>query len=280
MSSNEAVHGAVMVAELSTIELESAVISQNSASIIGQLRLYRETKLTATESSFLRNRATLGTITLSFGCEAVIEECLFYRNFVQTNGSGLYIESSSADVINSIFDQNSASYGAAIYATDLSIVTFHNSICRLNSAVGGCFHGEVRSAFDITNTSMEDNKSIRDGSVVFLGTHSFANITDSILKANSATQNGGIASVENSDLHIYNTKLNRNTAGERGGNIFCKDGSRLLVNNVTFSDGTAKFGGSVLLEESQGNFTDVIFKNNTLSSLEALLIWRKAKLCS
>lgn len=209
-----------------------------------------------------------------------------------SNNGGSILNNGNLDVINTTFNKNTASFGAAIYSTaNVSIynssfidnniynvggaiysargnLTVYDSYFTLNRAVSGA---AIYSAFGnlyVNNTSFIENsaESFFGGAIYSTG---FATTENCEFNYNFAVKDGG-AITNTNNFTIINCSFIENFAGENGGAIENVpwtevENGNLTIINSTFCGNGARKGGVIINYgkiESVGEMATVTARNS------------------
>ena len=159
-------------------------------------------KLNINNSKFYQNSAGKGVVNNQNDALLVIDNSEFYNNDMTSfsNSYGIvYTTSANATISNTVFRNNAAKYGGAIYATKSSdatmgIVNIINSTFESNSAntgQGGALFvsgGEciVKESMFINNKANPGKFTGGQGGAIYTSLNGKVNVTDSIFKNNQA----------------------------------------------------------------------------------------------
>ncbi len=186
--------------------------------------------------------------------ELFVDACIFRDNVGAFNGAAIYSDG-RVTVSNSLFENNVASNGGAIYTTGGSGVTEQGDITVINSQfVGNSAEnqgGAIRSRWNriiISNSTFIDNVVTSGGQPQggALAASSWITVTDSYFEGNSAEYAGGaIANGGNWNLDV--------------------DPAILTIGGSAFIANEADFGGAVVFE-GVGNLARSTFSGNTALS--------------
>ena len=137
--------------------------------------------------------------------------------------------------------------GGGIFTNEA--LTLSNSIVTGNTAIGGVADGggiyvnSIGSA-NITNTTISNNTATDDGGGVFgFGTTNITNSTINNNVASAATGDGGGVYIVG-DTNITNSTISGNIANSEGGGVYVKAGSRpdATITNTTITNNQAPVG--------------------------------------
>ncbi len=179
--------------------------------------------LTITQSEFANNRGANGGAVYPRFSQAVTH--ITYSNFHDnettstTDGWGgaiLLWDGAPVTIEHSVFNNNKARSGGAIYVFRNSTLAFSSSTAAYNQA-----------------TAMNGGA---------IENHGTTNITDSTIQYNSASNVGG-GVMSDSGFTLTKSTLDHNTASAGGG--LYNWGAGPTITNVTFSGNSAQFGGAI-----------------------------------
>ncbi|WP_400230917.1 Ig-like domain repeat protein [Methanobrevibacter smithii] len=182
---------------ISNSNFYSNKVTGNSGTIITN-----KNKLNINNSKFYQNSAGRGVVNNQNDAVLVIDNSEFYNNDMTSfsNSYGIvYTTSSNATISNTVFRNNAAKWGGAIYATKSSgatigIVNIINSTFESNSAntgQGGALFvsgGEciVKESMFINNKANPGKFSGGQGGAIYTSLNGNVSVTDSVFKNNQA----------------------------------------------------------------------------------------------
>ena len=182
---------------ISNSNFYSNKVTGNSGTIITN-----KNKLNINNSKFYQNSASRGVVNNQNDAVLVIDNSEFYNNDMTSfsNSYGIvYTTSSNATISNTVFRNNAAKWGGAIYATKSSgatigIVNIINSTFESNSAntgQGGALFvsgGEciVKESMFINNKANPGKFSGGQGGAIYTSLNGNVSVTDSVFKNNQA----------------------------------------------------------------------------------------------
>jgi predicted outer membrane repeat protein len=180
-----------------------------------------------------------------------VENCNFSNNLSSGRGGAVYYWGEELSVNSSSFINNSTTSdsGGAIYTTSLLVA---NSIFENNNANdgGALYLGSNYSVSNITNVHFEKNIAWQDGGAISWRTSETGTISDSTFLENSAGRNGGAIGTTNS-LHtsITNNMFKGNISAVSGGAIYLKGTPYLYIQSNIFLNNAST-------EKNQGIYID------------------------
>ncbi len=193
-----------------------------------------------------------------------ISNCVFKNNHA-SNGGAVYITNTSLTIDSCLFENNSASaYGGALYTGNheqeeevniLNSVFFNNS-----SSFGGAISVKYASNLDvnIVNTKLQKNNVYMRGGAIYAGRFNTLNLDHVLLAENYLTwihgKGGGMYIEDGIEVRISNSTITVNTASKEGGGIYVASPNVYLSNSViTNNSGSASYkdiyvGGAIISE--------------------------------
>ena len=151
-------------------------------------------------------------------------------------GSAIYAFGSSVTILDSIFEDNCAEIGGAIFGEFHSIFiiingTFLNNYVASSDCNGGVMYMESECSADIINCYFRNNSArgrYADGGV-FAVTESTLRVNRSVFELNEAFTSGGV---------VYTIKLR-----------YAKVDSQIIISNSNFTENYASFGGAIYTQK-------------------------------
>ncbi len=171
-----------------------------------------------------------------------------------TNGGGIYCNSSNLEILNCVFQGNTAEqFGGAIYIYYSSEFIVENCkfVCNASSS-GGAIRSELGDP-DFRNCSFIENISGGSGGAVLSssGTPSFINCR---FDFNSSDMGGGIYTFAYCDLMLTNCTFTGNSATYYGGGVYNKTHiDKQLIMGCMFKDNYAGYLGGGLYNTHNSN---------------------------
>ena len=206
-------------------------------------------------------------------------------------GGGMFVHTSTAQLTNLIFSNNSATEGGAIYSEDNSDLTLDHVTFDGNAAstIGGGMRNynsspiltnvtfsknsagtigggmsNVLGAPQLTNASFSENTSANGGAL--FNASSNAVLTDVTLTGNTADSSAGAIYNYTSNATLTNVTFTNNSAGSGGGGMLNYASDPTLVNVTFTSNTTGVAGGGIYNYLSDPALTEVTFTSNSSSS--------------
>ena len=252
------------------ITINNSIIADNSTSGLGAgLYNYYDSTMNVNNTTISNNSANNGGGIFSNGMTNLTDVNVT-NNTALYNGGGIGNGSRAAlTVTTSTISQNLAgiSGGGISESGDFGgRLTINNSTISNNTAAqGGGGIRSYRAPVEIRGSIISGNSApgSRGGGIYSESVNSKLNLTDSIIRDNSAIDGGGVVS-DGSITSIINTTINNNSAtGGNGGGIYTYGpGSSVKVTNSTISINTAKVGGGIF----NSNYNTFNITYSTISS--------------
>ena len=221
-------------------------------------------------SEFIENESgTAGAVALYSSTYS--SECDVFEGNINR---AIYLDSSSAEIVDSDFFNNSTTgNGGAINVNDSnSSLVVNNSIFDQNTA-GGNGGAIMISSGEVTISGSEFTSNVSQsdtyGGGAIYGTGSTISISNTLFDANSATNGGAIAIYSNSSLTVSGITAYSNSASFNGGFIYIRNSSMNTANNASNSiigaenkGNTAQYGGAISVSVSSSNWSSTTQLNN------------------
>ncbi|MDR1529407.1 MAG: hypothetical protein LBS40_03260 [Burkholderiales bacterium] len=182
---------------------------------------------------------------------------------VNSSGGAIYVYGiTNVTINNSVFDQNQAEHGGAIYVVGTN-VTINNSVFtnnKTNNGSGGAINASLAyfSALNISNSRFDGNRSDADGGGAIRSDN--VNIIDSVFTNNYAYYSGGALDVSNV-TRVNNSVFTNNRADKGGGGALV--GQYFSIDNSVFTNNYAYYSGGALVS-TQGSVyvSNSVFRGN------------------
>ncbi|GEM_PF-3822952 len=158
--------------------IDCSFINNTAADSGGALYNIHSAHALITNCVFENNKVLIhggGGMVVASGSFSTISNCIFLRNFVNTNGGGINCYSgSSVEAINCIFIENSSKNGGAITSGETSNYVITNCTFSNNTAVGsgGAISNWGNSSATVTNCILYGNIAISSPEISFTSTSS------------------------------------------------------------------------------------------------------------
>lgn len=214
-------------------------------------------------STFINNNAKVdgGAILLDHTLSK-IRNSSFINNSAVNNGGAIWISHSQHEVDNSSFLNNTAENGGAIFVKD-----------------------SCDSSYGIHDSNFTNNNAVNGGAVYFYDWASDGRLYDSIFMNNTATEDGGAVYWHADRGKLWNSTFIFNNATNRGGAVFWTpeyynfwnypyyDQHGGTLENSTFENNTADYGGAVYWDDFVGVINNSSYINNTANFYGGAIYW-------
>lgn len=239
--------------------------SANGASIMNR------GQSTLVNSIFAKNEASGdgGALFNNYGCVLSVVNSIFVSNKANWDGGVIFNDNDAIlSIADSTFNLNiSYNHGGAIFngkgtlniegSTLLANVAEHGGALNndggkaiLNKAAftknsarngnGGAIYNNREGLLNISESSLEDNRAIRDGGAIFVMDGDLT-IVKSILNDNMANWNGGAIYNIRSSLKVQESTVSKNIAQEGGGGAIYTRKAEFTIESSTFADNFSRF---------------------------------------
>jgi predicted outer membrane repeat protein len=246
--------GGAIYAENTNIKINSSILGFNKASkSYGGAINYKESSLALNDNYFIGNIADGGDggALYSFrNHETFINGSLFIMNNASADGGAIYHESGSYNIQNSALINNTANRGGASYFSGESNKIKVSGNAFLNNSVdneGGAIYNS-KSDVELLSNDILANKG-KIGGAVYSDSGSL-NISDSILRDNTASINGGALYSFKNNMNIKNDTFINNTAENNGGAFYLTGDSNSIGNSTFAINAALKNGGAIYSTET------------------------------
>ena len=181
---------------------------------------------------------------------------IYNSSFVANQpGGAIFVSGAFGVISNTVFLSNTASSGAALFATDFANVSVSGSVFEGNGAAkfgGGALYLQTLAQVTIDHSAFTNNHSVTTtvnyasqslGGGAIEQTSGVLTISNTTFANNDSSTVGGMFLFEQGQASLTNVTISGNTARASGGGIFVRDivGQQvnLTLNNVTLSSNTA-----------------------------------------
>ena len=274
-------HGGAIDCNASKMELYNNTFRDNSAYIGGALcREINSTNGRGVNNTFIDNNAEYAGAGIAWinATHISIDDYKFYNNHVGYSGGAIYVGEGSlnCEILNCIFvnnavDNETDGHGGAIeWYSEKGTVT--NSVFINNSAYdgGAIYVGEGSGHINVTGSTFSENVALTTGGAISIVasavTINGSNFYDNIAKDGGAVYVGG----EGTDNYVYSSVFEGNKAiGDEnamngiGGAIDWFASSGTIV-DTRFTDNCADYGGGVYFggKSNASNIINCTFERN------------------
>ena len=211
-------------------------------------------KIVIQKVSFNQNVGQLGVIHVTHGSTLQINESTFYFNgfwdFFYAKSTIILQSGSIARMVQCQFVQNIASTGGCVFSYPNTLLTIANSIFTNNFAQNGAAI-YCQGSFQIEGTTdpiMETRAGIHENrNTMLLSDLQTAQcvITNSTFYTNTAIQYGGSFFIDKSSAEVNNCTFNSSVAFLSGGTFMMVE-STLQINGTNFDSGLAVLDGGII----------------------------------
>ena len=209
----------------------------------------------------------------SRGGSLTVSNCNFENNVntsAYNGGGALYVAEGQAIVTDTVFKNNEALKGGAVWVQNQSAsltatqVLFENNTARDS---GGALYCENNETFTLNSVTFSGNTATNDGGAIYATSGSILGLTDVTASGNTA-KNGGFAYIYNSATTVNSSTVTNNSATQRGGAFYVADNgpARLYINGVTFSGNSAGISGNDIYKGAAGTVTGASFSTSLLDA--------------
>ena len=252
-------------------------------------------QLTILASTFVDNiGADTGAVSgLSPRAVLIVRDSLFRANQGGRYAGGLTLQSGSAAIYDSRFEQNTGGVGGIFnsdgtlsiarstvvnnHATEfgggvagnLAQMTISDSLIADNRApIGGGVYSRGARAVEIQRSTIKNNQATNGGGIYSIKgrVEPEVSLTDSFVVDNRATEYGGGVAALGGQITIANTLIAMNRAAA-GGGVYRRSGTRTTMTDSTVANNQAtEFGGGLAADPAQMTITDSLIADNRAPS--------------
>ena len=207
---------------------------------------------TISNSVFINNSATVngGAFFNNFAIYINISGSTFINNHAGLYGGAIASNSNLTSVYNSIFINNSASSGGAIYNSNtgdayplgINLTIFNSTFTDNYASNGGGAIYNLGNYFNLANSNFTRNNANNGGALYNYGDFSsviYSNFSNN--NASGASASGGGIYNRANDFLVINSNFTNNIASY-GGGIFNTDNGSIVVNGSIFNNNTQAIG--------------------------------------
>ena len=233
------------------------------------------------KATFIQNSAAYGGAVFvgQATSNSRIVNSTFRLNSATRNGGAIDWNASRGELDDSVFDQNTANFGGAIYvgtSTDHGYIKGSNFTNNVAVYRGGAIDWNASSG-NVSYSMFENNQAMRGGAI-FVGAGAqngaiyYSNFTSN--KADEELGRGGAIYFNFIDnATVVGSNFTTNTA-EHGGAIYVGECSDLLIDYSNFVSNSADYCGAVHWEGENGNITYSVFTSNTATYEGGAVGWK------
>ena len=283
---NSAIQGGACFSEGLTQNIENCTFDGNNAtknlnSNIVLSQYYRDLDLNGAaifvdygylsvqSSKFYNHHSTSNTVYVKGNYTSIIQS--LFENNSGSHGAAVFIEGDFSNIFNSNFYYNGAIDGGAIYIKGNDAVFNHNIFVSNNATNGAAIY--IKGNFTIVNASEFYNHISEEGTVYIEGDNS--NVLNCTFKFNNATDGAAVHIIGSNSL-VKDSNFEYNTAVNGGaiyfnGNYANVRNSNFLKNIATpLNDTNTGLGGAIYLRGDYFNIEDNFFDLNVARNGSAI----------
>ena len=249
-----------------SVNINSCIFENNTAPMGGAIQV-KGNNVRVINSTFNENKATGtdGGALFIMGNEAIIVNSTFNENFAKNIGAGILINGTDVSVLNSSFDANRASYGAAVYVVGSNSNIFSSNFTNHKLVNGSVY---IKGPNTYVYDSNFKNNSCENGAAIYIkGSNS--NLILNNLSFNNVSEKGGAIYIEGSNANIIASDFSNNSAipnksdiiSGLGGAIYIK-GDNNTVDSSNFIFNTARNGSAIYTDGSKMTLSNTNFDKN------------------
>ena len=249
-----------------SVNINSCIFENNTAPMGGAIQV-KGNNVRVINSTFNENKATGtdGGALFIMGNEAIIVNSTFNENFAKNIGAGILINGTDVSVLNSSFDANRASYGAAVYVVGSNSNIFSSNFTNHKLVNGSVY---IKGPNTYVYDSNFKNNSCENGAAIYIkGSNS--NLILNNLSFNNVSKKGGAIYIEGSNANIIASDFSNNSAipnksdiiSGLGGAIYIK-GDNNTVDSSNFIFNTARNGSAIYTDGSKMTLSNTNFDKN------------------
>ncbi|MCB1866931.1 MAG: hypothetical protein KDG50_16060 [Chromatiales bacterium] len=285
---NQAEYGGAIGANGTTATISESTFTGNTAIVSGGA-IYNGVggAFTVSASTFMTNTVTTALNSFNGGgaidnagsnSQLVVVNGMFTGNSAANGGAINNFNASDAFIVDSSFTGNMATDGGAIlnHGSGATVNLFSSSITGNNATRGaGVSNGRNGGQTGIANvfdSIISMNTATNDGGGIFsLGNLS---VTNSRITENNGADGGGIfvASLQNQTVMISSSTVSGNFGSQSGGGLYFTENpgaskNFLTISDSTFDDNEADEGGGLFAEVVDVSITGSTFSNNRATNV-------------
>ena len=182
--------------------------------------------------------------------QIILKNIIFTNAYSNEYGGAVFLNNSTAEIINCTFNLNTAENGGAVYALNSNLTiaesTFTNNEVSALYSEGGAV-SSLNANVTVLNSEFYNNSADAGGAMALI--FSKSHIINCTFSNNLAYWYGG-ALISDYLLNITSSRFNMNKAGFKGGAIHSTyyhyiDDSQIIINTSTFFNNSAEYGGAI-----------------------------------
>ena len=276
--------GAIFVTKSSNVSITNSQFFSNNASNtgFGVLFVDQDCSLQVSNSTFSKNMAGFGIISLYKSTVAIRDSSMFASNTVFSCGGAVFAYNGSVQISDSKFSNNRGERGGAVAILgglcDISGSNFDDNTANLGGALflnKASVYGPLdvsEGSLIIVDSNFNNNKAETAGGVIS-SAGGLIYIADSMYSNNMAPSGGVVFTVSTNSLHIVNSIFVNNTAMNAGGVMYSSQSGSLTIANSIFSGNKAILGGITHVFDSQMMIADCYFEKTITSYIGSMYVF-------
>ena len=208
-----------------------------------------------------------GAMMVGYGSNAVLTDCEFTDNSATMWAGALYIrhknasgddpaEASTVTATNTLFEDNTAQIGGAVYIREYCTFTANGCSFIANSAT----EGDGGAVYNGGTLTVTDDSRVQ------------ANVVNSVFEENTASAAGGAIYIAGGKSASLNgAVVSENTAGTTGGAVYLETGASLTTTGGTEfnTNSSVGIGGAIYSNSAVIDLTDTDFSSNSVTGSSA-----------
>jgi predicted outer membrane repeat protein len=283
-TSNHGGSGGSMFVQGSNIRVVASTFSQSRATYAGGvINANSQSNIRVSDCNFMNTVAgTSGGVMSLYGASVLhMHNCTVINSTSVVYGGAVDMSQSSAHVSNSTFQSSSSNTDGGVLYVLNSTVHVDNSTF-LNSTAdqkGGAIYATILSNLILQYTSFSYSRAVNSsGGVLYCTFSSRCRVINSALTVNQAKDRGGAVYVKDMSIVLIVSSNFSSNVAEYGGALAARESSTFYTigiyvigqdpESVLINDNTAEYGGGIFLSDSEIYFglrTDISRNNATAS---------------
>ncbi len=251
-------------------------IAQNGGAVSLYNAIYQDVGSTFSGNTASGDGGAIALI-MNANANATFTNSIMTGNKAGSSGGAIQVKVGRASLDGVTFTSNNASDGGAI--RNISTITMANSLFQQNTAsYGGAIYTGAGNGSGIVTTVTDTNfigNTASSGGGAYLGYFGTVNVTGGLIQGNSATI-GGAVFMQASKATIDGGTYKGNLASDSGGAVYTIQASDVSISNAVFTENTAIYGGGIYAGQRNASgivttITDTDFLSNSATSGGAVL---------
>ncbi len=240
---------------------ESYVVFDGNTSVSHGGAIYARNLLSVENTTFQNNTSTSSSGGAIYGgaMTMTVDNSQFINNTTKNYGGAIYITDDNGKdgydltIRNSVFNQNqSNSHGGAVYASaGARLSVLYSSFTENTTKGSGGAIYVTAGSLDANVLTFHKNSATTNGGGVFLTAST--GILNRITATENTAKNGGFLSAGTTEIRVYNSTLQSNTATTNAGAITLNDGTTGGIYSTIFDQNSGGgSGGALFLYTNEG----------------------------